>query len=478
MLTWLLTNKTYITLFLGGAVATYLAVPVVKRLARRLKAVDPPSDRRVHWREVPTLGGLAVALPLYVGVGLLYLWPNVISERFFSAVHNVQALLLGGALILLLGVYDDIRGANASMKFSFQILAGVAVCALSGPIRFVSLPLIGDVELGLAAVPVTVFWIVAITNAFNLIDGIDGLAAGVGILVCGVNFFIAYMYGHVEMMVFAAIMTGSLLAFLRFNFHPASIFLGDTGSLFIGFTIAVMSLQNSMKAPTTVLILIPLCVLGYPILDLSLAVVRRFLKGKPIFTSDRSHIHHKLLAKGLGHRAASVVAYGLTLLFTGAAIFHIYGRDRETGILLVLVLVLLAIMFKAFGYWEFIRNRFNLALRRKYRIYNLVERIVSLKLEDAQSQDEVWDLLCWVGKEFDLHTIKLYLNSSVARSWENPAARGSSEHCVREFELSPVGGKLWISHNGKKDDDIELEQNILLERISDNLAKNIKRLSA
>jgi len=476
MVSLLLSHKTYIGLVLGGFLATYLLVPVVRILALRLNAFDPPSERRVQQRHIPSLGGLAVAACIYVGIGLLYLWPNVISAEFFARPYNVGALLLGGLPVLALGVYDDLHGADATVKFGVQILAGLIVCTISGPIRSIRLPLAGNVELGLAAVPVTIFWIVAVTNAFNLIDGVDGLAAGVGALVCAASFFIAHMYGHVDMMVFAAIMTGSLVGFLLFNFHPASIFLGDTGSLFLGFTIAVASMHSAMKTPTTVLMLIPLCMLGYPLLDTSLAIVRRFLKGKPIFSCDRSHIHHKLLAAGLGHRAASGVAYGLTLLFTGVAVLHLCGRNGETGILLAVAVVVLAAMFKVFGYWEFVRTRFSPALRRKYRVYNLFGQVVSLKMQDARNVDELWQLICQLGKEFDLHSIRLCQGSTVQRSWQNPAAEGHSEHGARAFDL-PGGGTLWIGHNGQKHEDIELEQNILLERISNRLTAHMRRLA-
>ncbi len=476
-MSWILSNKTYISLFAGGFAATYLLVPMVRVLALRLGAFDPPSERRMRQPNVPTLGGLAVAAPLYVGVALLYLWPNVISERFFAgAQDDVMALLGAGFLILLLGVYDDLRGANASLKFSVQIVASLVICVVSGPVRSVTLPLAGNIELGLAAVPVTVFWIVAVTNAFNLIDGLDGLAAGVGALVYGVSFVIAHRYGHVYLMVLAAIMAGSLPAFLRYNFPPARIFLGDTGSLFIGFIIAVVSLQSSMKGPTTVLMLIPVCVLGYPLLDVSLAVLRRLVKGKPIFSSDRSHIHHKLLAAGLGHRGTIAVAYGITLLFVAVAIFHIYGRDRETGVLLIITLAALAVMFRAFGYLRFARDHFNLAVRRKYRLYNLVAKITCLKMEDARSVEELWELLCYLGKEFNLCTVALQTGEKEL-NWRNPSAVEAPGRNARRFELNDTGGVLRVSHNGQKDEDIELEQSILLEKLSDNLAKHLRRLT-
>lgn len=470
------THKTYVWLFCFAFVTCYLLVPLVKRLALRLKAFDPPSERRHHRRSIPTLGGLAVAAPLYAGIALLYLWPNLISERFFVGGRDVLGLLLGAFLILLLGVRDDLHGAGASTKFPVQIVAALVVCFFSGSIESLRLPVLGDVKLGIAAVPATVFWIVAITNAFNLIDGIDGLAAGVGSLVCGVSFFLAYMFGHTHMMVLAALMAGSLLAFLRFNFYPARIFLGDTGSLFVGFVIGVVSLQSSMKAPTAVLMLVPVCVLGYPLLDTLLAVVRRLLKGKPIFSSDRSHIHHKLLGKGFGHRTASMAAYGLTVLFTLVAICHIYGRHREAGFALALVTVILVVMFKAFGYWDFVRNHLSLALRRKYRIYNLLEKLIALKMDDARDMDELWRLVCQVGHEFDLLSMRLRAAGGDDRAWHPPGADGRSEAAVREFPLGRTAATLRISHDDDKGQDMQLEQDLLLEKLSDSLARNMERI--
>ena len=472
----ILSHKTYIGLFLGAAVATYVLVPLVKRLALRLGAVDHPSDRRAHEGRVPTLGGLAVAVPVFAGIGLLYLWPNAISQQFFQEESGVLALLLGGALMVALGMYDDLHGSDAKLKFGVQTLAAICVCALSGWITVLSVPLLGQVELGLAAVPVTVFWIVAVTNAFNLVDGVDGLAAGVGLLVCGGSFLLAVLNGHVDMMVFAAVMGGALLAFLRYNFHPATIFLGDSGSLFVGFTIAVVSMQSSMKAPTVALMFIPICAVGYPLLDMGLSVARRFIKGKPVFSSDRGHIHHKLLACGLSHRLASMVAYAFTLLFTGIAILEVYGRHRESGILLGVVLFLLIVMFKSFGYWRFVRERLDLALRRKYRIYHLVAKTACLKMRDADTLEDVWEPVRQVGREFDLHSARLQLDGWFSRTWRNPGAGDGEDHTHREYYLPPVDGVLQVSHTGEKEEDIQLEQNILLEEISEDLGKNLARL--
>ena len=473
----LLSYKTYIVLFLAAFVVTYLLVPLVKKLALKWGAVSLPTDRHVHQHPIPRMGGLAVAVSFYGGVGALVLWHNLVSESFFAGTWDVAALLIGGLVILALGVYDDLRDVRAKIKLLVQLLAATIVCALSGSMQLVNLPFVGVVELGLLAVPVTILWIVVITNAFNLIDGIDGLAAGVGILVFAVSFFIALTNGQVRMMVTAAIMSGALLAFLRYNFHPATVFLGDTGSQFLGFCTAVVSLQSSTKGTTAVLLLIPVCVLGYPLLDLSLAITRRVLKGKPIFSPDRSHIHHKLLACGLGQRAASGVVYVITLFFTGIALFQVQGRSAGVGIFLALLLAALAVMFNAFGYWDFIRNGLGSSMRTRFRVCNLMQQFAAAKMEEAESVDDLWELTCLVAKEFDLHTVKLSLGASACRTWENPANGNQPEEAVREFPLRKATGSLRISHSGQKDDDIRLEQNILLERMSRNLDEALARLA-
>lgn len=470
----LLSYKTYIGLFLGAWVACYVLVPIVRRMALRWEAFDPPSDRRVR-ENIPTLGGLAVAAPFYLGLALLFVWPNFVSSRFFAGDRRVLALIVGGLVMLALGAYDDLRGSGAWVKMPVQVLAAILVCILAGPVGRLYLPLFGEVELGLAAVPITVFWIVAITNAFNLIDGVDGLAAGVGLVVFGVNFFIAQIYGHVEMMVVAALMCGGLLAFLRYNFYPANIFLGDTGSMFVGFMVAVTSLLSSMKAPTTAMLLIPVGLLGYPILDVTLAVVRRVVKGKPVLSSDRSHIHHKLLFCGLGHRTSSAVAYGLTLLFAGIVIFSIYGRHRLVGLLVALAACALLAMFRKFGYWEFLRRTLSPGLRRKYRLYHLMQQVTDLKLRDASSVAEMWELMRNLAEDYNLRTMRLYVGDQ-DRRWARAGAEEGGEASTREFDLSYDDARLVVSHEAGKDQDMELEQNLLLEKTSERLSREMERV--
>lgn len=295
-------------------------------------------------------------------------------------------------------------------------------------------------------------------------------------VVFGVNFFIAQMYGHVEMMVVAAVMCGALLAFLRYNYHPASIFLGDTGSMFLGFMVAVTSLVSSVKASTAAMLIIPVGLLGYPLLDVTLAVLRRGLKGKPIFSSDRSHIHHKLLFCGLGHRASSAVGYGFTVLFAAMVVLSISGRHRIVGVLIGVAVCAVMVMFWQFGYWEFIRRTFSPGLRRRYRLYHLLQQVTELKLRRTEDLGEVWDLLRALGEDYELADLRLRVGGEEERSWCNPEAPAAEGTEPREFRLRTADAVLEVRHEEGKDRDIKLEQNLLLEHISKRLSLEIERI--
>lgn len=466
---------TYIGLFAGAFILCYVLVPLVKRAALEVGASDPPSERRIHQGQVPTLGGIAVAVPVYLGIGVLYCWPNAVSRQFFESEMQVVALLIGANIILGLGLYDDLRGAGAVAKFTGQILAALVVCLIADPIYTVSMPFVGSTSLGLAAVPVTVFWIVLVTNAFNFIDGIDGLAAGVGVVVCAGNFLVAARSGRVGMMVFSSLLGGGLLAFLRYNFHPASIFLGDTGSLFIGFSIAVVAMQSSMKTSTSMLLFFPICVLGYPLADLSLAVLRRYVKGKPLFTSDRSHIHHKLLSCGLEHRGVCLVGYTLAALFTLMAILHMYGRRVETLLLTVVLTGVFFLMFRHFGYIDFIRDRLDLALRRRYRLVHLIHEVAELKIRNCSDLDEAGSVLEWVAGEFDLVGLQAEIQGGVQCEWQ--AEQGNHEAAGENHEVEIPGdlGRLKVIHPEGKNEDMRIEQNILIERLAGTLAEMVQK---
>ncbi len=288
---------------LGGLVSLGLT-PLIKKFAERVGAVDEPGGRSVHQKPTPHLGGLAIFIPFSLAVIGILGW----DEPF------VKAAVLGGLAILAVGVVDDFLSFTPLAKLVGQILAAFIPVAYGIQIEFLTNPLGGLIYLGVLSLPLTVFWIVSFTNIINLIDGLDGLAAGVSVIaslilmVSGLQ-----MLGTHPMAEFAVVMTaalaGSALGFLPYNFNPAKIFMGDAGAMFLGFALAVVSVEGLLKSTAAIALAIPVLALGLPIMDTVFAVIRRVRNGQPIGKADRGHIHHRLLSLGLSHRDAVLVMY-------------------------------------------------------------------------------------------------------------------------------------------------------------------------
>jgi UDP-GlcNAc:undecaprenyl-phosphate GlcNAc-1-phosphate transferase len=304
-------SRTLIPLLAAIAVAA-LATPWVSRLARALGAVDEPTERSVSLRPgIPLLGGLSVAAGFAVGLAA-----SAASFEAFEATRRLWGLLLGAALVLSLGIWDDRRGLGATTKFSVQAVAALLVVGTGMRIDYVTEPLTRTVlalPVGLGWV-VSVVWIVGVTNAINLIDGLDGLATGVGAIICATLTVIAWQGGHVLGVCLGVGLLGGLLGFLPWNFPPARIFLGDTGSLFIGYVLAVVALEGYRQASLLPFV-VPVLALGVPILDTALSIFRRVRLRVPIFSADRLHMHHRLLETRGSTRAAVLQFYFLTACF-------------------------------------------------------------------------------------------------------------------------------------------------------------------
>jgi UDP-GlcNAc:undecaprenyl-phosphate GlcNAc-1-phosphate transferase len=336
--------------FLVALVVVVAVTPLVKRIALGVGAVDVPGHRRVHASSVPRLGGIGLVLAFFVPLVLLFAMNTQVAQVFYARPWHMVGLAVGAVLLSGLGVLDDIRGVRAWHKLGVQTAAATLAYACGFRIAAVSLPFVGNLEMGVFALPITVLWVVAIVNALNLIDGLDGLAGGIGFFACTTNFMVGAMHGDAVVMLLSASMGGALLGFLVYNFNPASIFMGDSGSLFLGFLLATTSiLSHSVRSSTTIAILVPLIALGVPIIDTLLAMSRRFLERRPLFAPDRGHIHHQLIAMGLTHRRAVLILYGVSILFTGLALVVAIGRDWQVGVALLVLSVLLIAVVRSMG---------------------------------------------------------------------------------------------------------------------------------
>ncbi len=326
--------RTYLALFILSALCAWLLTPLVTRLGHRLKAYG--AARNGTKEAIPRLGGLAVFGAVLMAWGLLSFYDNSVARNFRQEISTLVLMLVPGIVILLLGVYDDIFQASPWQKLLVQSLA--AGMAYWGGFKIVSIShVLGPgPHNALLTFGLTWLWIVGVTNAFNLIDGMDGLAGGVAFFVTIPVFLMALFSNAVLACVLAITLAGALVGFLRYNFAPAKIYLGDTGSLFLGFMLATLAIHTSHKSTTLLAVVIPLAAFGLPLLDTMLAVVRRFLQGKPIFGADREHIHHQLLRRGLSKRSVVLVLYGLAALFALGSLL-IMGTGHTAALIVVLV---------------------------------------------------------------------------------------------------------------------------------------------
>lgn len=297
-------------LFAVSILASLVITPGVIRLAEHHGLYDQPTGgRRVHTRPVPRLGGIPVfaATLLALAVAEATVGGGVLREAEFQ--RFLRAVLLGGGILFLVGLVDDLRGVSPRVKMGAQAVAGIVFWQAG--LRLESLvfgPEMGA-TMGWISLPLTVAWVVVVTNAFNLVDGLDGLASGIGLVALASVVATAVLLGRPEVLVVSVALLGALLGFLRYNYRPARIFLGDSGSLLIGCMLAMLSVYGVSSGATAALSVTPLFALAVPLMDTVLAVLRRWLRGVPFHAADRRHIHHQLLARGLTHLRAVVVLH-------------------------------------------------------------------------------------------------------------------------------------------------------------------------
>ena len=333
-----MTEKIEYSLLITGVclIIVALIIPLVKKIALHINAMDIPDARKVHSKPIPRLGGLGIFMGFLFGYMI-----------FGKSTIQMNSILIGSFIILLTGIFDDIKPISAKYKLLGQILAS-CVIVFYGNILLNNVTILGlDLNFGVLSYPITILFIVACTNIINLIDGLDGLSGGISsifylstIVIC----FFQNRYMELEF-VMALLMLGSTLGFLIHNFHPASIFAGDSGALFMGFTIAVISLLG-FKTTAITSIFIPLMILAVPILDTFFAIVRRLLKHQSISTPDKQHLHHQLLKMKFSHRNTVLIIYAITILFSLASILYTLKDTSDVfigriiyGVLMIIVLI-------------------------------------------------------------------------------------------------------------------------------------------
>lgn len=334
--------RSYLLTFVLSAFFGFLATPAAARLAVRLGALDRSGER-----PIPRIGGLAIVTGAVLGAGLLALCFLPTRLLLLSAWHQLHAVVLGAVLILGIGLVDDVVRLHATPKLAVEVLVAIGLYAAGVRIGTLWLPF-GIVELGeVVGIAFTVLWIVGIANAFNLLDGLDGAAAGSAVFAL-LAMFVTSLTLHQPMVAFLTVaLAGATVGFLPFNFAPARVYLGDGGSLFLGYALAALAIEGATKGPAIVAIAIPLVAFGLPVADTLLAVVRRGARGAPLMTGDHGHVHHRLLDLGLTARQAAVVLYGVSAAFALASMLFLNPnvRGMAVGLTIVGIGVWLAVRF-------------------------------------------------------------------------------------------------------------------------------------
>ncbi|HEY4184697.1 MAG TPA: MraY family glycosyltransferase, partial [Polyangia bacterium] len=382
--------------------------PLVRRLAHRFGALDHArSSRKIHGAPIPRLGGVAIVVAFYAPMLALFLFHGGVGLMFLSERQHVIGLFGGGLAIALLGLFDDLRGANAWKKFFVQFLVAGMMYKLGFRFDLLANPFGEPISLGWANMPFTVLWIVGVINAMNLIDGLDGLAGGVALVAVITTFLVSLQRGHPLMMLFSSALAGSIVGFLFYNFNPASIFMGDTGSMFLGFALATTTMQTNQKASTAVAVLIPCIALGLPIMDTLLAMGRRAIRGRPLFQADKEHIHHKLMDRGLTHRQAVLVLYGFCIVLGAAALILTYANSGQTALLLSVLAVVAFIFLRSLGYVRLDQMPAAGADRKRNRAMRAALQPLGRRLKQLRALDEMWPLVIEAGKVLGATTVDL-----------------------------------------------------------------------
>ncbi|MGM0419969.1 MAG: MraY family glycosyltransferase [Bacillota bacterium] len=313
-----------VQVFLISLIITYVTTPIVRRLAIKFKVVDEPGRRRINIKPVPNLGGIAI----YLGFTTAVLFGS-------SSGLERTGIIFGGTLIMLIGVIDDLVELSPRVKLLGQTLAAGVLILAGVSIQFISNPFSeGMFYLGWFAIPVTLLWIVGVTNTVNLVDGLDGLAAGVSTIAAVTLLVVSLQEGQVLTAILTAALAGSSLGFLRFNFYPARIFMGDGGAMMIGYILAAVSIIGALKSAAAMTLFVPVLALGIPIFDTAFAIVRRLYYKQPIGRADNGHLHHRLLALGWNQRQSVLIVYGMSVLL-GAIAVIVNGLNLQNGLPLV-----------------------------------------------------------------------------------------------------------------------------------------------
>ncbi|MCH7917243.1 MAG: undecaprenyl/decaprenyl-phosphate alpha-N-acetylglucosaminyl 1-phosphate transferase [Planctomycetes bacterium] len=407
--------KTYLFTYCLSLLLASAMTPIVILWARRRGLVDKPAARKIHTLAIPRVGGIAIFLGAMLAILPVLAMRNQVGAEFREVMPQVVVLLLCSSALFIVGLYDDLKRLRIRTKLLVQGVGAVLVCLAGVRIEEIVVRDLFTLELGNFGIIVTILWIIGITNAVNLIDGLDGLAAGISGIASAVIAVLALWQGNAVLAVVMLALCGSLTGFLFFNFHPAKIFMGDSGSLFLGFILAVSSVMTAAKSEALVGTCLPIIVLGIPIFDTFFSVLRRYLDRRGIMSPDRGHFHHVLLKRGLKQHHVAMLAYAITALVSGLGFVMIWTRSTASLLVFLLCLALILMVFKEIGSTSFrracevIRERAGIAYAQRMEQKSFEE--ARLSFNNAETFEQWWQSLMKAGSSLDCTSIALSLET-------------------------------------------------------------------
>jgi UDP-GlcNAc:undecaprenyl-phosphate GlcNAc-1-phosphate transferase len=391
---------------------TAAATPIVRRVALCRNLIDRPNHRKVHTDGVPRLGGLALGAGIFAAIGLVVVLVPEARELVGTRGARLVSLLVGASILGLVGFLDDVRGLGARAKLVAQILAGLVAFSGGNQFRFFEGAIVGSTVGLVLNLIATVVWVVAITNAMNLIDGLDGLATGITTIAVTALGVISLAHGHPATALLASAVAGGAMGFLPYNVHPARIFLGDSGSFLLGYLLAIISMQGLQERSTWSTLIVLFFLFSVPLLDTTLAIVRRALRGQALFAADGNHIHHRLLRRGFGHLRSVLMLWGTTLLFgTVALLLGLVPEGRYVGLLRLSGLVVLLVAASRLGALE-VRDLLHVLRGRERRRvsprdHNLAVRRALKDLPAHRDGGALGERLIGLAREIDLDLLRV-----------------------------------------------------------------------
>lgn len=350
----------YLAIFVIALTISYLATWPVKYLALRIKAVDHPSERKVHTEPVPRLGGLAIFIGFLTALAMQFVYQRFYPSEIvrLSLSPGLKGILIGAVLMLIVGILDDIFELMPLVKLFGQIVAAAVLVSFGIKMEFIGNPVDGGlIYLGNVGIVLTIIWVVAFTNIINFIDGLDGLAAGISAIAASSFAFFAWQTGQVGTAIVSLTIAGSSLGFLRHNFNPAQIFMGDSGSMFLGFLFGAITVDGVMKSIAAIALFAPLIIMGVPILDGALAVLRRYRGGQPVTQADRDHLHHRLLRRGFSHRQAVVIIYLWSIALSAFGLTLKINPSAQKYLIIMFMLFLSYLFAEFVGIFDYFNGR-------------------------------------------------------------------------------------------------------------------------